>query len=135
MITKNILALTMALALFAPMATQAADSLAPKGYESCLKACQDCVTACEGCATACLNENDVKVMALCIKLDRDCADICGLSAQFMARDSASAAQLCGLCATICDACGAECAKHQMEHCQQCAEACKKCAEECRKMAK
>ena len=124
MLTRTTMALTMALAVFAPMTTQAADSLAPKQYESCLAACQACVTACEGCATACLNEDDVKAMAPCINLCRDCADICSLSAQFMARDSSHAAHLCELCAKICDACGAECAKHKMAHCQQCAEACK-----------
>ncbi len=102
--------------------------MAPKQYESCLAACQ-------ACATACLNEDDVKAMAPCIKLCRDCADIGSLCAQLMARDSAHAAHLYELCAKICDVCGAECAKHTMAHCQQCAEDCKKCAEECRKMAK
>jgi hypothetical protein len=135
MLTRSTMVLTMVLAVFVPMTTQAAESSAPKEYASCLKACQDCVTACESCATGCLNEDDVKAMAPCIKLCRDCADICGLAAQFMARDSAHAGKLAALCASICDACGEECAKHKMAHCQQCAEACKTCADECRKMAK
>ncbi len=134
-LTHTTMALTMALAVFAPMTTQAADTPAHKEHANGHNALQACAAACESCVTGCLNEEDVKAMVPCIKLCRDCADICSLSAQFMARDSAHAAHLCGLCATICDACGAECAKHKMEYCQQCAEACKKCAEECRKMAK
>jgi len=134
-LTRSTMALTMALAVFAPMTTQAADTPALKEHAACHNALQACVTACESCATGCLNEDDVKAMVPCIKLCRDCADICSLAAQYMTRDSAHAGKLAALCATICEACGDECAKHKMAHCQQCAEACKKCAEECRKMAK
>ena len=110
-------------------------SISAKDYESCIASCVACVTACESCAAACLQEQDVKAMARCITLDRDCADVCSFAVQFMSRGSAYAAQVCTLCAEICDACEAECAKHKMEHCQQCAQACHKCAEECRKMSK
>jgi hypothetical protein len=78
MLTRSTMALTMALAVFAPMTTQAAETSAPKEYASC-------VTACESCVTGCLNEADVKAMVPCIKLCRDCADICGVASQFMAR--------------------------------------------------
>lgn len=101
-------------------------------YRSCLEACNACVVACERCAAACLNEQEK--MAECIRLDRDCADICRLAAAFMARDSRFAKAICGLCATICDACAAECAKHVHSHCRACAEACRACARECRQMA-
>ncbi len=103
-------------------------------YESCIEACHGCVVACEHCATACLHESDTKAMALCIELDRDCADICSLAVQLMSRGSAFASKFCKLCAEVCQACGDECAKHKVEHCQQCATACHKCADECRKMA-
>ncbi|HSF47902.1 MAG TPA: four-helix bundle copper-binding protein [Burkholderiales bacterium] len=73
-------------------------------------------------------------MQECIRLDRDCADICALAAQFMARDSSFARVVCALCADICEACGNECAKHQVAHCQEYADACRRCAEECRTMA-
>jgi hypothetical protein len=72
-------------------------------------------------------------MAACIRLDRDCAEICWGAAAFMSRGSQFAADLCRVCAEVCDACGAECANHQVEHCQRCAEACRRCAEECRQM--
>lgn len=90
----------------------------------------DCVLACENCATACLNEENVKDMAACIKLDRDCADICAQAARLLKRDSAIAHQYLVLCEEICRLCGDECAKHHHMHCQQCAAACHECAEAC-----
>lgn len=108
-------------------------------YKSCIQACNDCAAACEHCATSCLHEQDVKMMAKCIEYDRFCADICRMSAAFMARSddhtSNFVKSLCSLCAEICEACGNECRKHShFDHCRKCSEACLKCAEECRKMA-
>ncbi|OXS94238.1 MULTISPECIES: four-helix bundle copper-binding protein [Burkholderiaceae] len=97
-------------------------------FQSCIDACYSCATACDHCAISCLNEQDVKAMARCIKLDMDCAQICRLSASYMARDSEFARKMCKICADICEACGRECAKHQMDHCQHCAKACQKCAD-------
>ena len=102
--------------------------------QSCIDACMACAQACEHCANACLKEKDVAMMAECIRLDRDCADICWTSAAWMSRDSQFAGQLCRVCADVCQACGAECGKHKHDHCQKCAAACRDCAEACRKMA-
>lgn len=74
------------------------------------------------------------MMARCIALDIDCAEICRMAAAFMSRGSEHAMELCRLCADVCQACGDECAKHKHEHCQECARACYACAEECRSMA-
>ena len=90
--------------------------------------------ACEHCATACLHEENIKMMARCIELDRSCADACSFASREMARDSEFAERVCQLCAEFCDACGEECAKHKMDHCQMCAEACRRCAEACREMS-
>lgn len=90
-----------------------------------------CAMACEFCAASCLHEDDVKMMARCIELDRDCADICMLAAEMLTRDSMHAHKLLALCAEICEACAAECEKHAHDHCKACAEACRKCAEACR----
>lgn len=73
-------------------------------------------------------------MADCVRLDRDCADLCRLAAMFLARESELAGEVCRICAEACDDCGAECARHKMDHCQRCAEACGRCAEECRQVA-
>lgn len=74
------------------------------------------------------------MMAECIRLDKDCAEICWTAAGMMSRGSQFAQDICRICAEICEACAAECGKHKADHCQQCAEACRKCAEECRRMA-
>lgn len=107
--------------------------MAQQQYESCIEACNACADACDNCAASCLQENDVKMMARCIALDMDCAQVCRLAASYMARGSEFAGALCGTCANICDACADECSKHQMEHCQACAASCRRCADQCRQM--
>lgn len=108
--------------------------MAYEQFQTCIDACNDCATECEHCSTACLNEDDIKMMVRCIKLDMDCAQICRLAASCMARGGEFATAICSLCAEICDACEEECAQHQMAHCQRCAEACNRCAAECRSMS-
>ncbi|STX50159.1 putative cysteine-rich protein yhjQ [Legionella busanensis] len=104
-------------------------------YEACIKACQACALECEHCAAACSQEDNCKEMAQCIALDHDCAAICAMAVEMMARGSGFAKEVCRLCAQICRACGDECSKHEhMEHCKRCAEACYQCAEECERMA-
>lgn len=103
-------------------------------FKSCIDACYACAAACDHCAAACLQEDDVKMMARCIALDMDCAQICRMAASYMARGSEFAKAICQACADVCQTCGDECAKHQMGHCQECAQACHRCAEECRRMA-
>ncbi len=79
-------------------------------------------------------EEDVKMMAACIRLDMECAAICYAAAQLMSLGSDKAKDICLICADICDKCAAECMHHQTEHCQECARTCKQCAEECRKIS-
>lgn len=56
-------------------------STAPRlAHQDVLDALARCVAACEYCATACLGEDDIAMMVPCIRLDRDCADICRLTA-------------------------------------------------------
>jgi hypothetical protein len=103
-------------------------------FKSCIDACYECAAACDHCAAACLQEQDVKMMARCIALDMDCAEICRSAAAFVARGSESFSAICWVCADVCQACGDECAKYPVAHCQECARACRKCVDECRKMA-
>lgn len=98
--------------------------------EVLLKKLSDCIAECNKCLAACLEEEDVSMMARCIELDIDCAEICGVTAAFIARNSESTATLIALCGEICKACGDECQKHEMDHCQQCATVCLECAEMC-----
>lgn len=105
-----------------------------KTMSNAIEAALDCMRACEKCAIACLEEKDVEMLRECIRLNTDCAAICGLSAGFMIRESRFHAEACRLCAEICEACATECERHaHMSHCRDCAQACRKCAEACREM--
>lgn len=90
-----------------------------------------CQSACEHCADACLSEDNVSEMVECIRLNRDCADICNLAMVYVSRDSKRASSILEFCAGICDACAEECEKYEHEHCKDCAEACRHCATACR----
>lgn len=99
-----------------------------------LKTLHECMEACNHCFDACLKEDDVKMMADCIRTDRECADMCAFLEQAVTRNSPFVKELAGVCATICEACGKECQKHDHDHCQECAKACFECAEACRAAA-
>lgn len=103
-------------------------------HKELLQVLHECMMACNHCYSACLQEDNVKMMAKCIQLDRECADICGYLEQAIARGTPFISELAAVCAEICEACGNECEKHNHDHCQQCAEACFKCAEACRDIA-
>ena len=103
-------------------------------HQAVLDALSRCIAACEMCATACPQEDDVQMMVPCIRLDRDCADICRLTAAFIARGSDHARHVLKECIEICRKCGEECGQHQHDHCQQCAAACQACLEACKTYA-
>lgn len=107
-----------------------------ESYHACLEACLECLVACEMCADACLDEENVKTLAQCIRLDRDCAEACAAAARAMVRGGPLVKELCRACAVACEACAEECERHAQhhEHCRLCAEACRRCAEACRRMA-
>lgn len=103
-------------------------------YKELLSVLHDCAASCNHCFDACLGEEDVKMMAACIRLDRECADMCSYLEQAIMRNSPFVSQLAKVCAEICEACAEECGKHHHDHCKQCAEACRKCAKACRAIA-
>lgn len=102
--------------------------------ERLIESAEECAAACELCATACLSEGDVQKMAACIRLDRDCADLCRLVAILAQRESPFMSALTAIVAEACDACAGECERHEMEHCKACAKACRECARHCRAKA-
>lgn len=106
-----------------------------KTMEPLLNTVLECQKTCNNCFYACLKEDDVKMMAECIRLDRECADLCGLVVDFAQRESDRLPEILELCANACDACADECEKHDMDHCQACAKACRECATACREYAK
>ena len=103
--------------------------------EELLQVLNECIRACEHCFQSCLREEDPRMMAGCIELDRECVDICSVTANAVARDSKFKKKYLELCAEICETCGNECNTHSHDHCQECAKACFACAEACRKAAK
>ncbi|WP_058305955.1 four-helix bundle copper-binding protein [Gracilibacillus massiliensis] len=105
-----------------------------QNYQDLLETLHDCMTECNHCFDACLQEDDVKMMAECIRLDRECADICGYLEAAISRNSPFIKELAAVCVKICTACGEECKKHQHDHCQKCADACFNCAEACKKLS-
>ncbi len=102
--------------------------------QTLIDALNHCIAACNYCASECLGEEDVKMMAQCIRTDIICAEICRATAKLVAMESTSAKELVLLCQKVCSECAEECGKHQHEHCQKCAEACRKCEEACRAYA-
>lgn len=81
--------------------------MAHEQHQQLLKTLHECMEACNHCFDACLKETDVKMMADCIRLDRECADMCAYLEQAITRNSAFVKELAGVCATICEACGTE----------------------------
>lgn len=95
-----------------------------------MTAVHDCMHACNHCFDSCLDEEDVNHMRACIRLDRECADMCQMVLSFSGRSGSLRNDLVALCATICQACGKECEQHDHDHCQQCAKACFACSKAC-----
>lgn len=71
------------------------------------------------------------MMTRCIKLDKECGEICGVTLSLVASHSEFKDDMVRFCIKACDACAAECRKHDYDHCRKCAEACEACAEACR----
>ncbi|SMO95175.1 four-helix bundle copper-binding protein [Melghirimyces algeriensis] len=95
---------------------------------------QHCTTVCDGMVTMVACMPDVAQRRMQLRLLRDCADICSLTAQMLARNSPFSRQMALLCAQVCEACGRECMKFPDPHSQHCARVCLHCADACRKYA-
>lgn len=92
----------------------------------------NCAIVSESCETACLNEDNITLLARCIELTRDCADICMLGARIVQRESEIEEEYRKLIVSMCLMCAEECRKHAHEHCRICAEECEACAQACEK---
>ena len=89
-----------------------------------------CAAACNACFEACLLEPDVAHLERCMKLDKECYDVCKLTAHHLERESDHMHLFLSVCIKICNDCADECEKHSHEHCIKCAEACRRCLQEC-----
>ncbi|OWL95427.1 hypothetical protein CBQ26_11715 [Deinococcus indicus] len=105
----------------------------------CIDACFECANICTSCADACLEEREhLMHFVSCIRLNLDCADICGATGRVLLRltqpdQNVLRAQL-QACLAACQACGNECERHaremNMTHCAVCAESCRRCEQAC-----
>lgn len=99
--------------------------------EKLIRALGNCINHCNYCADACLDEENVKMMVQCIRIDRVCAEVCSTLNQILATDFGEAKDMVRYCMKICNSCAEECEKHTMAHCKECAMACRNCIAECR----
>jgi hypothetical protein len=94
---------------------------------------QDCEAVCEH-MTHHLMRMQMEDRVAQAMLLRECADICGVTAKFAARDAIYARNMAALCADICQACGTECLRYPDDMSQHCAMVCLNCAKHCRSFA-
>lgn len=99
--------------------------------QSYINACNECAIACDECVANARCETNVHAMEDCIALASDCAEICRLAVNYLARKRPTGSAICKACVDVCERCQAECDKYQMAYCAACAEACRKCAAACR----
>jgi hypothetical protein len=91
-----------------------------------------CAAACTACADACIGEADVEHMRSCIRSSIACADLCEVTARFLARtggyDIPVVRNLLEATAKACSTCGEICEGHaeMHKHCRVCADACRRC---------
>ena len=111
-------------------------SMDREALASCVHACFDCEQTCTACADACLAEDMVAELRRCIRLNLDCADICGATGRLLSRQTEPnpavlRAQL-EACVEACRQCARECGQHMQkhEHCRVCADACRECEGAC-----
>lgn len=99
-----------------------------------LETVQNCEATCENMQHYVAGLPDAQARATQMRLLHDCADICVLTAKFIARNSMFAREIAVLCACICEACGCECARFPDRMSQHCAQVCLHCAMVCRSFA-
>ncbi|EJE7234544.1 four-helix bundle copper-binding protein [Clostridium sporogenes] len=99
-------------------------------HQNLINIIQYCEITCEHMTTMLKQRDDVRKRIRQLKLLRDCADICTLTAKFLGRMSYFSKVIAKSCALICKTCGDECAKFPDPESQHCAHVCHHCAREC-----
>lgn len=95
----------------------------------------ECHRICEETINYCLQQGGRHAEASHIRLLTDCADLCRVAADFMARSSDFHPAICGVCADVCRQCAAACeAFGDDEQMMRCAQACRECEQACQQMA-
>ncbi|MDT0686343.1 MULTISPECIES: four-helix bundle copper-binding protein [Flavobacteriaceae] len=99
--------------------------------EELVKGMSNCVNHCNWCADACLNEENLKDMVECIRLDKACAAVCRALNDILVTEYKDVQNLVDYCIEMCEKCAEECEKFDSKHCKDCAEACRECAKNLR----
>lgn len=97
----------------------------------CLDAVNACATECGVCFSMMVGKDSKSSCPACCI---ECAAVCRLLVDAIARDSPFVNQIRQLCADVCNWCAQECDAQRMESCKRCAEECRRCAEVCLQMA-
>lgn len=106
---------------------------------ACIAACLECSQACIACADACLSEDRVADLTKCIRINQDCAAVCGAVVGILSRhagyETGVTRAVLEACAAVCRACAEECDRHaeMHEHCRICAESCRRCEMACNEL--
>ncbi|AWI12611.1 hypothetical protein B4064_1172 [Caldibacillus thermoamylovorans] len=119
----------------ATVGTNMSHSMATMHPTNLINIIQHCATTCDHMITHLTNHEEMNNRRLQLQLLRDCADICHVTASFIARNSHLNKMMAQICAQICEACGNECSKFNDRHSQHCAQVCYHCAQECRSFAR
>lgn len=125
-----------------PALLQASGGTSMEGHHACedmkhcIQLCQDCHALCIQLIGHCLQLGGRHAAPDHIRLLMDCAQMCTITADYMARGSSFHDRTCGLCSEICRLCAESCEQVQGEDqlVKQCAEMCRRCAESCKRMA-
>ncbi len=115
------------------MATTRTDT---KAMEACAQHCHECQDACLRTSVHCLDMGGPHASREHQTILMDCAAICGVSHNFLHRQSSLHVHTCRACAEVCRACAADCDRigDGDRTMQECAQACRRCAESCEHMA-
>ena len=104
--------------------------------QACIEHCFDCHKTClSELSLHCLEMGGAHVEPHHFRLMMDCAQICGVAADFMLCGSKHHPHICAECAEcadICRDCAASC--ENIEGMETCAAKCRKCETTCRQMA-
>ncbi|MCD7973037.1 MAG: hypothetical protein LUG18_10315 [Candidatus Azobacteroides sp.] len=94
----------------------------------------NCQAACNNYFNTFLYEKNIHVIKDCIKLDKKCAEICGLNISSVTSNSFIKKEVLKLCTIICKKCVGEWKKFHYDHCQECAWICEGSGQACKNYA-
>ena len=105
----------------------------------CAETCHDCADKCMALIPYCLDhcvENGRPAETEHIQTLLDCAEICGVTHNYLRRGSSRHSLVCTACAAVCEACATCCEALGIddEPTRACAEACRACAASCNAVA-